>query len=87
MAYAYWPIALAEARQSVTEAQDNWRAGNHWGAVSNLFVVLDRCERILKEEAPLLVQDVLTAMLAGDSGDVERACRELAEYCRTPGRV
>lgn len=84
MRHNYHPIAMREAQAAILEAEANWRAGNHWGAVADLWTVLDRCRRTIKEEGPVLVQAVLVAMLERDAEEVARQCREVRVYLEQP---
>jgi len=78
----YWPIAMAAAQSHVQEARQDWRAGNYWGATANLWSCSNRCRECLLEDAPIIIQETLAAMMARDDEAVDHWCNELSEYMK-----
>jgi len=78
----YWPMALSEARTNVREAHADWRSSNYFGAVSHLWSCHERCQECLMDDAPVLVREVLAAMMLHDDELVEHWSRELSEYLK-----
>ena len=75
-------VARGWALSSVAEACDNWRAGNWYGAVAAVWHVDDTCRRGGFDCAPVLLRELMTAMLERDGEQVAHCRLELEVYLR-----